>query len=40
MASIHKQMRVTHLKIYKKQHNILQELCVIATDIPDRNMRY
>jgi len=40
MAPIHTQMRVTQLKIYKKQHNILQELCVIATDIPDGNMRH
>jgi hypothetical protein len=37
MASIHTQMRETQLKNYEKQHNILQELCVIATNIPDRN---
>ena len=40
MAPIHAQMRAMQLKIYKKQHNIFRDLCVIATDIPDRNMKH
>jgi hypothetical protein len=37
MAPIHIKMREMKWKNYEKQHNILQKLCVIAANIPNRN---